>query len=104
MIRQWRRLRGRESIRYGRTVTESAEEDSELGSVRPICRDREALEPAGFSFYQNEDPRWRLLSPSGAGPAVLIQLAETLALLVPEQEMRPHQHPWNRLTQGGRCD
>lgn len=89
LIRQWRILRALESSRYGRTAAELHDEVAELGSVRTVYRDLQALEAAGFPLYQDDGGRWRLLSPSEGGPAVPIQPTEIIALLLSEQAMAP---------------
>ena len=89
LIRQWRLLRAIESSRYGRTASELHDEVAELGSARTVYRDLEALQGAGFPLYQDDDGRWRLLSPSEGGPTVPIQPTEMVALLLSEQAMAP---------------
>ena len=89
LIRQWRILRAIESSRHGRTAGYLYETVAELGSLRTVYRDLEALQGAGFPLYQNEDGRWRLLAPSEGGPAVPVQPTEMIALLLSEQVMEP---------------
>lgn len=89
LIRQWRLLRAVEASRLGRTAAELHDEVSELGSLRTVYRDLEALQGAGFPLYQDDEGRWRLLSPSEGGPAVPVHPTEMIALLLSEQVLAP---------------
>jgi predicted DNA-binding transcriptional regulator YafY len=89
LIRQWRLLRALESSRLGRSVADLQEAVAELGSLRTVYRDLEALQGAGFPLYQDDDGRWRLLRPAEGGPTVPVQPTEMIALLLSEQMMAP---------------
>jgi len=89
LIRQWRILRALEVSTRGRTAVQLHDEVAELGSPRTVYRDLEVLQGAGFPLYQDDEGRWRLLTPSEGGPAIPIQPTEMIALLLSEQVMAP---------------
>jgi len=87
VVRQWRLLRLVESSRMGKTGAELHRAVAEYGSVRTVYRDLEALQGAGFPLYQDDEGRWRLLTPSEGGPVIPIQPTEIIAMLLSEQIM-----------------
>lgn len=89
LIRQWRLLRAVEAARHGLTVAKLHEDVAELGSLRTVYRDLEALMAAGFPLFQGKDRRWRLLTPTEGGPAIPVHPTEMVALLLSEQALAP---------------
>ncbi len=87
LVRQWKILRAIETSRRGLTATELHERVSDLGGQRTVYRDLDVLQEVGFTLYQEDDGRWRLLEPSEGGTTIPIQPTEMLGLLLSEQVM-----------------